>query len=137
MTNMAREDALAWSILDPRPGFYYHPRSDAHICIWQGVVMTQIHALLMIAGNWNLTYPNDRMRKSAYAEFIRAYRLGAFGDHPNWEYTMSEDPYGYITQLGRWITKRNPNLLTDLKSQYSIKEALEWFRADNEQVIDD
>ena len=137
MTTMEREAALAWSILDPRPGLYYHPRSDAHICIWQGVMTTRTHALLLVSRAWNLTCPSNRMHQAAYDEFIRAYRCGAFGKRVNWDYSISEDPYGYSSQIARWVIKRNPNLLTDLTSQYSIIEAMEWFRSDNEQVIDD
>lgn len=132
---MQRDDAKAWSMIDPRPGFYYHPRSDTHLCYWQGVAMVRSHALMIVAGAWEMMYLNDRMRNAAYDEFKRACRLGAFGN-VDW-LSYSEGAYGYHARLVRWLTKRNPNLLTQLRDDYTIKHALEWFRSDNEQVLDD
>jgi len=77
------------------------------------------------------------MKYMAYAEFLRAYRLGAFGT-ANWDQYIDnrsqEDYHGYLV---KWMTRDNRELMTELTSSYTIHEALNWFSADNTQVISD
>jgi hypothetical protein len=137
MTSTNREGALAWSLIDPRPIFFYHPRSDSHLVFWQGIMMTRDYALMITGREWRLNRINLKMHRNAYAEFIRAYRLAAFGSQ-HWDSIIAEkNPHGYYALLQKLLLKRNPNLLTDLAKQYTVKQALEWFRSDNEQVLDD
>jgi hypothetical protein len=137
MTLTNREGARAWSLIDQRPIFFYHPRSDAHLVFWQGIMMTRDYALMITGREWRLNKISLKMHRNAYAELIRAYRLEAFG-HQQWDAILNEvDHRRYYGLIRRFLLSRNPNLLTDLKKQYTVKQALEWFQADNEQVLDD
>ena len=131
-----REDLLNWSRMDPRPNFYYHARSNTVVCYWQGIVMTQTQALLVVSGAWGLTYPTPAMKQQVFDEFMRAYYLGAFGN-PSWSSMIdSLDPASHQSILIRWLHRNNDNLFKDLTNTYTIQEALGWFTKDRVQMID-
>jgi hypothetical protein len=47
--------------------------------------------------------------------------------------TVHPDDHSYVV---KWMTRDHKELMTDLVNTYTIKEALNWFGADNTQVID-
>jgi len=135
---MTTHDALiTWSKLSTTPAVAYHPRSHSTIVYWNGVGMVRESALIVASAQWGMMWPSPRMKYMAYAEFLRAYRLGAFGT-ANWDQYIDnrsqEDYHGYLV---KWMTRDNRELMTELTSSYTIHEALNWFSADNTQVISD
>ena len=125
---------LTWSKLTPVPVTAYHQRSHSHIAYWNGIGMTRSHALLLVNGNWGISYATPKMKRLAYAEFLRAYEMGGFGD-VKWGWEQSAD--GYISGLVRWICKNNHSFFMELVQQYTAQEALAWFTSDRESIIDD
>ena len=122
-----RNEILSWSILAPTPQCYYHTASQQHIVYWQGIAMLRAHAMIIIQSNWLGAYPSPTMKTSVYDQFKKAYLLGAFGE-VNWDFTLkSMDANTHITQLRKWVTKHNKELLKDLKEKYTIQEAMSWF----------
>jgi hypothetical protein len=101
--------------------------------------MVRASALLCMSMIWNAQHPSPKMKQMAYNEAVRAYRLGAFGD-VNWDAYMSHfdgDPAGrYLSQLSKWMRKRDENVFAELRESYSVQEALAWFSPENEQVFD-
>jgi len=71
----------------------------------------------------------------AYAEFLRAYRLGAFGSADWSNYIDNRSDADYHSYVVKWMTRDQKELMTELVSSYTIQEALSWFGADNTQVI--
>jgi hypothetical protein len=134
---MTTHDALiTWSKLSTVPAVAYHPRSHSTIAYWNGVGMVRESALLLASSQWGMMWPSPKMKHMAYAEFLRAYTLGAFGT-ANWDQFIDnrsqEDYHGYLV---KWMTRENRELMTELTTSYTIHEALEWFSAANTQVID-
>ena len=125
---------MTWSRLTPIPVTAYHPQSDSHIAYWNGIGMVRASALLIVNGAWGLSHATPKMRRAAYDEFRRAYKLGAFGD-VRWGW--DDSPQGYSAGLVRWICKADARFLQDLAQQYTVQEALGWFRAELETAIDD
>lgn len=125
---------LTWSKLSHVPVLAYHRRSDSHLVYWNGVGMTRSHALLLVNGNWGISYATPKMKKAAYAEFLRAYELGAFGS-VKWHWDQTHD--GYISGLVRWITKNDRSFFATLAQQYTAQDALRWFTSEQESIIDD
>ena len=134
---MTTHDSLiTWSKLSMTPAVAYHPRSHSTIVYWNGVGMVRESALLLASSQWGMLWTSPRMKHMAYAEFLRAYNLGAFGT-ANWDGYIDnrsqEDYHGYLV---KWMTKDRTELMTELTTSYTIQEALEWFTAANTQVID-
>jgi len=135
---MTTHDALiTWSRLSPTPAVAYHRHSHSTIVYWNGVGMVRESALILVSSQWGMLWPSPKMKHRAYAEFLRAYSLGAFGT-ANWDnYIDNRSGEEYHSYLVKWMTKDHPELMTELMSSYIIQEALEWFSAANTQVISD
>lgn len=126
----------AWSKLSPVPTMHYHPPSASHIVYWNGVGMVRSTALILLGTWWGVMWPTPKMRDKSYEEFIKAYRLGAFGD-VEWDNIIPRDPKQYYALITKWINKHQDQPPHQLKEQYTFQEALAWFKTDNETVIDD
>jgi len=134
---MTTHDSLiTWSKLSTVPAVAYHPRSHSTIVYWGGVGMVRESALLLVSSQWGMLWPSPKMKLMAYAEFLRAYSLGAFGSADWSNYIDNRSDALYHSYLVKWMTRDNKELMTDLVNTYTIKEALSWFGADNTQVID-
>ena len=123
-----RNSVYAWSILSPTPTYCIHETTGAHIVYWQGVVMTRVHALILVQENWVQSYATPTMKACAYTEFKQYYRNGAFGSVPSWGYILDNtNANDYLIRLRKYIRKNNANLFEELIKQYSLKEAMLWF----------
>lgn len=122
-----RNSLYAWSILSPTPTYCIHEPTGAHIVYWQGVVMTRVHAMILVQENWVQSYATPTMKAGAYIEFKQYYRNGAFGP-VTWSNVLeTTDANEYLMRLRKYIRKHNPNLFEELVKQYSLKEAMLWF----------
>ena len=74
--------------------------------------------------------------KTNYEEFVNAYRLGAFGD-VNWDDIIKADPQQYFPQITKFVAKSTDHPIHELVKQYTVQEALSWFKTANESVIED
>ena len=119
MTGNQRHQAM-WSKLGPVPSMHYHPHSASHIVYWNGVGMVRSTALMLVGARWNFMWPTPKMKTKSYEEFVNAYRLGAFGN-VNWDDVIRADPHP----------------IHELVKQYTVQEALSWFKTANESVIED
>jgi len=134
---MTTHDALiTWSKLSITPAVAYHPRSHSTIVYWNGVGMVRESALIVASSQWGMLWPSPKMKHMAYAEFLRAYSLGAFGSADWSNYIDNRSDTDYHSYVVKWMTRDHKALMTDLVNTYKIKEALSWFGADNTQVID-
>lgn len=137
MTNITiHEQALSWSLLDLRPNFYRHSKSATTVCYWQGVAMTKRQALAIVMSWLNVGHASPRSKYHMFEEFFRAYQLGAFGKKPQWSHLL-EDSASHYNLLTKSLLRRDPNLHKKLNEQYTAKQALEWFKQDNEQSLDE
>ena len=131
------ESLRTWSLLSPTPAVAYHPRSHSVIVYWNGVGMVRESALIVASSQWGMMWANPKMKVTAYHEFLRAYRLGAFGDADWHNYIDNRSDADYHSYLVKWMRGENKDLMTDLAKSYTIQEALSWFSAANTQVISD
>jgi hypothetical protein len=134
---MTTHDSLiTWSRLSTVPAVAYHPHSHSTIVYWCGVGMVRASALLVTGSQWGMLWPSPKMKHMAYHEFLRAYRLGAFGSADWHKYIDNLSDADYHSYLVKWMTRENKDQMTDLAKSYTIQEALSWFSAANTQVID-
>ena len=125
-----------WSKLSPVPSLHYHPHSASHIVYWNGVGMTRSTALMLVGAWWNFMWPTPKMKTKSYEEFVNAYRLGAFGN-VNWDDIIKADPQQYFPQITKFVAKSTDQPVYELVKQYTVQEALSWFKTANESVIED
>ena len=131
------EALITWSRLSTTPAVAYHPRSHSTIVYWCGVGMVRESALIVASSQWGMMWPSPKMKHVAYTEFLRAYRLCAFGD-ANWDSYVNNRSYeDYHSYLVKWMTRDNKELMTELVGDYTVQQALSWFGSNNTQVIDD
>ena len=126
---------LSWSMLDSRPVFARDERFDAHICFWNGIMMTRTYALIIVGSNWNNVFPTMSVKRAAWAEFVKLYGLGVFRDK-DWDgYFDSARFDQHHLFLEKQINSENTQFLKSLKTKYSSKEALSWFMNSRELVL--
>ncbi len=133
---MAQRHQSTWSKLSPVPTMHYHPQSASHIVYWNGVGMVRSTALILLGSWWGVMWPTPKMQEKSYDEFIKAYRLGAFGD-VMWNEVIPSNPKKYFALITKWVTANPETMPYLLKEQYSFQEALAWFKTSNETVIED
>ena len=131
------ESLRTWSLLSPTPAVAYHPRSHSVIVYWNGVGMVRESALIVASSQWGMMWASPKMKVTAYHEFLRAYRLGAFGDADWRKYIDNRSDADYHSYLVKWMTRDNKELMTELVGDYTVQQALSWFSSNNTQVIDD
>lgn len=129
-----RQDFRAWSILAPTPQCYYHADSRSHIVYWQGIVMTRVHAMMLVQEHWLMSWATPRMKIEAFKEFKRVYLTKGFGN-VHWHITDDLNHDSYMIYLRRNIVKNNDELFEKLSSDYTIKDAMMWFSDKNEELI--
>ena len=129
------ESLITWSKLSTVPAVAYHPRSYSTIVYWCGVGMVRASALIVASSQWGMLWPSPKMKHMAYAEFLRAYRLGAFGDADWHNYIDNRSDHDYHSYVVKWMTRDHKDLMTELTAAYTVQEALEWFSAANTQVL--
>lgn len=127
---------LSWSLLDPKPLMVYNKKFDAHICCWNGVLMTRTYALIVVAYQWNNIMPSQAISHAAWKEFVKLYSLGVFGD-VDWDHYIEQTQYNtHHTYLIRQLNADNANFV-NLKKQYTAPQALSWFMNTRQIVIGD
>ncbi len=120
----------SWSLLDPRPVFYYDQVTATELAVWNGIYMTKRQAMLIACEKYMGIWATPTMKERAYQEFIRAYFGNAFG-HREWDglisrYTSGADHYRMLTGL---LTKHLQKMDT-----YQPHEVLAWFNLHKERL---
>lgn len=119
----------SWSLLDPRPVFYYDEKTATDLAVWNGIYMTKKQAMLIACEKYLGVWATPTMKEKAYQEFVRAYFGNGFG-HREWDGTISR------LQSGHEHYKMLVNLLSKhLKTmqQYQGHEVLSWFNYHKEE----
>lgn len=95
-----QSEAVLLSLLGPRPVFWHDDKFDETFCAWNGVCMTQNHAL-MLASNlfWNQA-PTPEMIRVADRHLFLLYNAGAFENSKTWRLTITTSSmHGYYKNM--------------------------------------
>lgn len=82
---MTQSEAVLLSLLGPRPVFWYEKSVDSYFCSWNGVRMTQEHALMLISELFWGQYPSPEMKRVADRKFYIFYNSGIFENSQGWK----------------------------------------------------
>ena len=132
-----RSEQQLMSMLDDKPCFYYHPRSNTVICYWRGVAMTRKQAIALIGRHWGMTWATKEISEVTWIEYLNAYKMGAFGD-ANWDNRIGSSliKSNHIDRMGQYVAKRDEKFFPELVRKYSREQVLEWIFDTDYAVID-
>lgn len=126
--------AHAWSLFTPDPVFVYNPQHDAHLVYWNGVSMTKRYTMLTVMSCLNM-YSAESMKREAWNDYIRIYRIGGFGHH-NWDNFLELLNHGsMVNYYAKQLTKQDGTFLSQIVTKYSPQELLRWFDPQNERIL--
>lgn len=122
---MTQAEAVLLSLLGPRPVFWRNPEFPDVCAAWNGMCMSQVHAL-MLAGElfWHQS-PTPEMRFTADRRLLMIYNAGIFENSDSWRQVIEEQShYGGMHQWYR--RKLKPFVDRSLKSTKPA-EVFGWF----------
>lgn len=122
---MMQSDYVLLSLLGPKPVFWYDEKFDEVFCAWNGIKMTQNHAIMVISSYFFNNSPTPEMRRVADKHFHYLWSMGAFENSESWEYTVNRlAPQG---QLYAWYrSKILPVIEKHLAGRVTPQEAFNW-----------
>lgn len=85
---MMQSKHVLLSLLGPRPVFWYDEKFDEVFCAWNGLRMTQNHALMLISSFFFSSAPTPEMRRAADSHLYYLWTMGAFDDSESWDHTL-------------------------------------------------
>ena len=125
---MTQSEAVLLSLLGPRPVFWYNDKHDVVLCAWNGIIMTQKHALMLASEMFWSQGPTPEMKRVADKDFYTLYHSGAFENSNNWnavvENTISNIPGNSLHNYYR--RKLEPFIQKNLSSE-KPETVFKWF----------
>jgi hypothetical protein len=79
------------SLLGPRPVFWHDEKFDEVLCAWNGIKMTQAHALMLVSTFFFNSSPTPEMRRVADSHLYFLWSMNAFEDSKSWEFTLNQN----------------------------------------------
>ena len=128
------EAAHSWSVLTKLPVPVYVEPYDAHLVYWNGVATTRTYAMLIIMTTWSNMYHTYSVKESAWKEFNRIYRLGAFG-HYDWNDRIAGNNHHSMPSYIKNLIDKGDSFIEGLRNGYSPSEALGWLTPDNSKIL--
>ena len=83
-----QSEAVLLSLLGPRPVFWHDEKFDEIFCAWNGICMTQNHALMLASESFWKQAPTPEMKRVADRHLFLLYNAGAFENSKNWRLTV-------------------------------------------------
>ena len=118
-----QSNSVLLSLLGPRPVFWYDNKFDEVFCAWNGLCMTQNHALMLASEFFWNQGPTPEMRRSADRDLRILYSSGAFENSDNWAVIIDNN---VNTMHGYYRKKLKSFIEKNLKST-KPHEVFEWF----------
>jgi hypothetical protein len=125
-----QSNSVLLSLLGPRPVFWYDDKFDQVFCAWNGLCMTQNHALMLASELFWNQGPTPEMRRVADRDLRILYSSGAFENSDNWAVIIDSN---VNTMHNYYRKKLKPFAEKNLKST-KPHEVFEWF--DLKQIYD-
>ena len=124
MTTKQSESVLL-SLLGPRPVFWYDESFDEVFCAWNGIVMTQKHALMLVSEFfWNQN-PTPEMKRIADRDLIILYNAGAFDNSNNWAHIIEN--YALQNIMHTWYKRKIKPVFDRYLKETKPAEVYSWF----------
>jgi hypothetical protein len=123
---MTQPEAVLLSLLGPRPVSYRNPKFPDVLCAWNGILMTQNHAL-MLAGEYFWSQgPTPEMRHTADRRFLLLYQAGAFENSDSWHNVVLQNTFS--GSMHQWYRiKLKPHVERSGLLGTKPQEVFQWF----------
>jgi len=122
---MTQAEAVLLSLLGPRPVFWRNPEFLDVCAAWNGMCMTQNHALMLASELFWHQGPTPEMRFVADRRLLMIYHAGIFENSEGWHKIINEQaPYGGMHQ---WYRRRIKPFVDRGISATPPAEVFEWF----------
>jgi len=116
-------DAVLLSLLGPRPVFWRNPKFPDTLTAWNGICMTQRHALMLAGERFWGAFPTPEMKHAADSHLMFLHSAGAFENSDNWGRIIN----GNSGSMHNWYRRRlTPFFDKELKDQ-KPHEIFKWF----------
>lgn len=122
---MTQAESILLSLLGPRPVFWKNSQFPDICATWNGMCMTQNHAM-MLAGElfWHQS-PTPEMRFAADRRLITVYHSGIFENSESWAQVIREHaPYGGMHQ---WYRRKLKPFIDRNLAGSRPQEVFAWF----------
>lgn len=112
------------SLLGPRPVFWHDEKFDEVLCAWNGIKMTQAHALMLMSGFFFGGGPTPEMRRAADSHLYFLWSMDAFEDSKNWEFVLNQNIPG--SSMHNWYRKKLQPVYDQYLKDTKPGEAYNW-----------
>ena len=121
------EQSLAWSLISPNPVPFYDEDSMEWFVYWNGILMLNEHAMILVATNLLNAHPTPEMKRVAYEKFVRLYYAGAFKTRA-WDGLVGDRIKNFGGDILQYYQKvLGEHITTTLTDKVKPSEVLFWF----------
>ncbi len=124
-----QSDHVLLSLLGPRPVFWYDEKFDEVFCAWNGIKMTQNHALMLFSSFFFGGGPTPEMRRAADSHLYFLWSMNAFDNSENWEFTLTQNIPG--SSMHNWYKKKIQPVYDRHLTNIKPAEAYNWLNLKN------
>ena len=122
---MTQPEAVLLSLLGPRPVFFKHPDFPDILAAWNGMVMTQKHALMLAMEKFWGSGPTPEMKKAADHNLFWLYKAGAFENSESWnDIIIREVP---TSNMYQWYRRKLTPFFNRELVNHKPDEIFRWF----------
>jgi len=122
-----QSEAILLSLLGPRPVFWHDAKFNEIFCAWNGICMTQNHALMLASDMFWKQPPTPEMKRIADRHLFLLYNSGAFENSKDWKSTISNYSIDTSSSMhGYYKRMLTPHIIKEL-SQSTPIDVFKWF----------
>ena len=121
--NTKQSNSVLLSLLGPKPVFWYDDRFDEVFCAWNGICMTQNHALMLASEFFLNQGPTPEMRRVADQNLRILYSAGAFENSSNWSGIIDDN----VNVMHTWYRKKLKLFVEKNLKSTKPQDVYKWF----------
>jgi hypothetical protein len=121
--NTKQSNSVLLSLLGPKPVFWYDDRFDEVFCAWNGICMTQNHALMLASEFFWNQGPTPEMRRVADQNLRILYSAGAFENSSNWSGIIDDN----VNVMHTWYRKKLKLFVEKNLKSTKPQDVYKWF----------
>ena len=122
---MTQAESILLSLLGPRPVTWRNSEFPDVLVSWNGMCMTQNHALMLAESFFWNQQPTPEMRFTADRRLLLIYCAGAFENSENWRKIIEEHaPHGTMHQ---WYERKLRSFIKNTLKDAEPMDVFSWF----------
>jgi hypothetical protein len=122
--NTKQSNSVLLSLLGHKPVFWYDDKFDEVFCAWNGICMTQNHALMLVSEFFWNQGPTPEMRRVADQNLRILYSAGAFENSSNWSGIIDDN----VNVMHAWYRKKLKSFVEKNLKSTKPQDVYKWLR---------